>query len=307
MSKYNTFMKIIKDPGKMVLSLSHAGLLNWLPDKLFLKMAYRGQMGKKLSLKTPQAFNEKIQWLKLYDRKPLYNVLVDKYEVKKYIANQIGNEIVIPTLRVWNTPEEIQIDQLPNRFVLKCTHDSGSVIICKNKETFKIADAKKELQRHLKKNPYWFGREWPYKNVKPRIIAEQYLEDENHQLVDYKIMCFNGEAKCCFVFSDRFSKSGMCLNVYDKKWNMLPVNREYTKQNPSLQKPENYEKMYTLAETIAKDTYFSRVDFYENKGKLFFGEITLYPNSGLTRFVPDEWDYIFGSWIELPKKTRRNK
>lgn len=299
MSKFKSAISMMKKPEMLLLTLGSKGLFNWMPDKLYISLIYFLAFGKKINLYNPQSFNEKLQWLKLYNREPKYSMMVDKYEVKKYIADIIGEEYIIPTLGVWDCTDQINFEELPNQFVLKCTHDSGSILICKDKKTFNYIKAKEKLNKHLKTNPFWFGREWPYKNVKPRIIAEQYLEDKNHQMIDYKIMCFNGIAKCCFVFSDRYSETGVRLNVYDRQWELLPVGREYTTINPNIKKPDNYELMILLAEKIAKQLPFVRVDFYELNGKLFFGEITFFPNSGFTRFKPSKWDSTFGEWITL--------
>ena len=301
MSKLRSLLSLLRKPGMLFLTLAGKNCFNWLQDRTFLKIAYFLVFGRRLNLGNPVTFNEKMQWLKLNDRNPAYSAMVDKYEVKKIISDLIGEEYLIPTLGVWESANDIDLKQLPERFVLKCTHDSGSVLICKDRSTFDFEEARKKLNVHLRKNPYWFGREWPYRNVAPRIIAEEYLEDEHHQLADYKMMCFNGKAKCCFIFTDRFASSGIRLNVYDREWNPLPVGREYTSINPEIIRPKNYEQMLQLAEKVAAGLPFARVDFYELNGRLLFGEITFYPNSGLTRFKPQEWDTTFGSWITLPK------
>ena len=190
-----------------------------VPDKLYLKYKFYKKMKKQLNLDNPQTFNEKLQWLKLYDRNPEYTRMVDKYEVKKYVAEKIGEEYIIPTLGVWNKFEDIDFEELPNQFVLKCTHDSGGVVICKDKSTFDFNAANKKLTHCLKRNYFWKGREWPYKNIKPRIIAEQYIAED---LVDYKFMCFSGEVKCSFICTNRFSTQGLHVTFFDREWNLLP-------------------------------------------------------------------------------------
>ena len=198
------FLKLIRSPRRILLGLTSRGFLNFLPDETILKIKFKDRIGKELNLKKPKTFNEKLQWLKLYDRNPAYTKLVDKYEVRKHIAKTIGQEYLIPLLGVWDTFEDINFSKLPNQFVLKCTHDSGGLIICTDKNRLDIDAARKKINKCLKRNYYYPGREWPYKNVKPRIICEKYMVDESGtELKDYKFMCFNGEVKCIFVCLNR--------------------------------------------------------------------------------------------------------
>ena len=207
MSRIKTAISLMKTPGKMILPMADKGLFNWMPDEQYLKLVYHGQVGKKLNLNKTETFDEKLQWLKLYDRNPQYHNMVDKYEVKQYVANKIGDKYIIPTIGVWDSVETIPFEQLPNQFVLKCTHDSGSVIICKDKNTFDVDAARKKLSNHMKKSIYWFGREWVYKDLKPRIIAEPYLTDESGtELKDYKVHSFHGEPKIIQVDYGRYSE-----------------------------------------------------------------------------------------------------
>ena len=273
-------------------------------DKTYLKLQFRAQMGKRLDLENPQTFNEKLQWLKLYDRRPEYTMMVDKYAVKDYVAQRIGREYIIPTLGVWDRFEDIDFDTLPERFVLKCTHDSGGLVICRDKASLDLQMAREKLEKSLKRNFYFHGREWPYKNVKPRIIAEPYMEERAGELKDYKIMCFNGEAKCSFVCSDRFSEKGLHVTFFDLDWNVLPFERKYPSRKNGLPRPAQYEKMLELAQTLSQGIPFVRVDFYEVDGKVYFGELTLYPGCGFEAFSPEEWDHTLGSWITLPEKTK---
>ena len=264
---------------------------------------YRHRMKKKLNLKKPQTFNEKLQWLKLYNRNPEYTKMVDKYEAKKYVADIIGEEYIIPTLGVWNNVEDIEFESLPNQFVLKCTHDSGGVIICKDKKNFNIENAKKKLKDSLKQNFYYKGREWPYKNVKPRIIAEKFMYDENTEdLNDYKFMCFNGQVKCSFTCTERRSSSGLKVTFFDKEWHKMPFERHYPSSNKEIKKPINYDLMLRISEKLSQDMDFVRVDLYEINGKVYFGELTFFPGCGMEEFIPDKWDNILGSWLALPKK-----
>lgn len=288
--------------------LSTLGFYNWIPDDIYLKKEFKVRMGKELNLNNPQTFNEKIQWLKLYDRHPEYTMMVDKYAAKQYVASKIGDEYIIPTLGVWTKFDDIDFDKLPNQFVLKCTHDSGGLVICKDKSTLDIAAAKRKIEHCLKRNYYYIHREWPYKNVKPRIIAEPYMTDGiNDELNDYKLMCFNGKVKTTFVCSERFSKEGLKVTFFDEEWKRMPFERVYPTSKSEIPKPKTYNKMLKYAEILAKDLPFVRVDFYEISGDIFFGELTFFPGTGLEKFNPDKWDGIFGEWIELPNSYNNDK
>jgi hypothetical protein len=258
-------------------------------------------MGKPLNLRNPQSFNEKLQWLKLYDRNPIYTTMVDKFEAKQYVANLIGDEYIIPTIGVWNRFEEIDFSELPTQFVLKCTHDSGSIVIVKDRESFEPLSEKNKISECLKRNYFYASREWPYKNVRPRIIAEKYLEETDGQLIDYKIMCFNGFANCCFACTDRNIASEFGITVFDREWNIIPFGRPRHPTKRNIDKPQNYEKMLQMAEKLSAGIPFVRIDFYECNGRLYFGEFTFYPSRGLAKFVPEEWDERLGELITLPK------
>lgn len=273
-------------------------------DKQFLEIVYRHLMGSELNLDCPQTFNEKLQWLKLYDHNPKYTQMVDKYEAKKYVADIIGNEYIIPTLAVYNNTNEINLDALPNRFVLKCTHDSGSVAICKDKRTFLKGEAFVMLERGLRKNFFWENREWPYKNVKPRIIAEAYLEDnETQELRDYKFFCFNGEVKALFIAEDRQENKETTFDFFDADFCHLDIRKgHHPNANVPPIKPLSFEEMKGMAEKLSRNIPHLRVDFYEVNGKIYFGELTFSSGSGFTPFEPNEWDLKFGQWLKLPSK-----
>ena len=287
--------------------------LRILPDSIYLKLYYFTKFKRPLNLKNPKSFNEKLQWLKLNDRNPLYTVLVDKIEAKKYVANIIGEEYIIPTLGEWNDPDKIILEQLPDQFVLKCNHGSGDVFICKDKSTFDFESAKKKLKKLLKEDYYLVGREWPYRDVNRKVFAEKYIQNttntESHgtkstdysELSDYKFMCFNGNMRCSFVCTERYSPSGLKVTFFDRDWNELPFERTYPRSEKRIQCPENYEKMVNLAEILSQNISFVRVDFYESDGKIYFGELTFYPGCGFEKFNPDEWDYNLGDWIDLSK------
>ena len=282
--------------------LSTIGLYNWMPDELYLKKEFKLLMGRELNLKNPQTFNEKLQWLKLYNRKPEYTTMVDKYAAKQYVADRIGEQYIIPTLGVWSRFDDIDFDALPNQFVLKCTHDSGGLVICKDKSTFDKAAAKRKIEHCLRRKYYYIHREWPYKNVPPRIIAEKYMSDGvSDELSDYKLMCFNGKVKATFVCDSRFSKDGLHITFYDADWTRMPFEREgHPSSDSEINKPATYNEMIKVAEKLADKIPFLRVDFYEVKGKPYFGEMTFFPAGGNEKFKPDEWDKKLGEWINLP-------
>lgn len=287
---------------------AYLGLYNQLSDEDYLKKMFYRVMHKRLDLNNPETFNEKLQWLKLFDRDSRYTKMVDKYEVKQYISEKIGSEYIIPTLGVWDKFDDIDFDLLPDKFVLKCTHDSGGLVICSDKNRFDKKKARKKINRSLRTNYYSQKREWPYKNVIPRIIAEQYMVDESgKELKDYKLLCFSGKVEYSFVCSERFKKEGLKVTFFDKEWKKMPFTRSYPASKKLITKPVNYKKMVELAETLSHDILFVRVDFYEIRGKIYFGELTFYPGSGLEAFQPEEWDYKLGSLINLPNNNGKRK
>jgi hypothetical protein len=272
-----------------------------LPDDIYLQLKYRYIFGKKLDLKKTETFSEKLQWLKLNNKQPIYTTLVDKYEVKKYVSQKIGKEYVNPTLGVYDSFDEIDFDSLPQKFVLKVTHDSGGLIICKDKSKLNIAASREKIEKSLKTDFFVLGREWPYKNVKPRIIVENYMEDESgEELKDYKIFCFNGQPKIIQLDYDRFS--GHHRNMYNTKWEILPFAFSYSQdKSREFSKPKNLDEMLCLASELSKDMPFVRCDFYSISGKTVFGEMTFFPESGFGKFDPPKYDRKFGEWINLSK------
>ena len=279
-------------------------LLRFLPDYIYIQLQYFHHFHRFANLKNPQTFNEKLQWLKLYDRKPLYTTLVDKYAVKKWVADKMGQEHIIPTLGVWEKAEDIDFDKLPSQFVLKVNHDSGGIVICKDKSKLDKKAAITKLSKALKNNGYWYCREWPYKNVKPCIIAEKYMEDtKTKELRDYKFFCFNGIPKMLFIASDRQnSKEETKFDFYDMEFNHLSFTNGHPNSNKHIDKPSSFNEMVKLATILSKDIPHVRVDFYEIDGKIYFGELTLYHWSGLKPFNPKEWDKKIGDWLKLPLK-----
>lgn len=295
----NKIKEIIKHPKYFLIYIDKKRICR-LSDREYIEILYQKNFNKKIDLDNAQTFNEKLQWLKLNDRKEKYTKMVDKYEVKKYVSEKIGQEYIIPTLGIYEKFEDIDFNKLPNQFVMKCTHDSGSTIICKDKNTFNKEKAKKQINKALKHNYYHAGREWPYKNVKPRIIIEQYMtDDENDDLIDYKIMCFNGKVKCSFLCLNRRNENGLNVDFYDREWNKMPFERHYKNSQIITKRPKNYELMIEFAEKLSEKIPFLRVDFYEIKGKLYFGELTFYPGGGFEEFTPEIWDKTLGDWIDL--------
>ncbi len=310
MSKLKTFFKLLRSDRKAIsrsvfLNLKNWRILRFMGDKAYIRFAYKCCVGEKLNLKNPITFSEKLQWLKLHDRKPEYTLMVDKYAVKDYVSTKIGEQYIIPTLAVWNTLDEIDFDCLPNKFVLKWNHDSGSIVICRDKRTLDKAQAINKLKRGAKKNGYWFGREWPYKNVKPCIIAEELLEDSNQpDLTDYKFYCFNGEPKYCQVIRDR--SVAQTIDFYDMEW----VRQPFTGLTPCpsgniVEKPSKLDIMINICKSLSKDLAFSRIDLYLVNENVYFGEITFYPASGFGEFEPKEWNKIIGDLLILPSTSEK--
>ena len=303
----NRIVKIVKDPRNLFFTFAHRGWLDFLSDETYLKIAYWIKMGKRLNLESPHTYNEKLQWLKLYDRKPLYTNLVDKVMVKDFVSEKIGSEYVIPTLGVWNRGEDIDFESLPNQFVLKVNHNSGGLVICKDKRTLDKAKAIKKLNYALKHSYCSEIREWPYKNVKPRILAEQYMEDKKTgELADYKFFCFDGKPKLLFIATER-QKEGTDtkFDFFDTDFNHLDIINGHPMANIPPEKPINFELMLELAGKLSSNIPHVRVDFYEVNGHVYFGELTFTHWSGMVPFKPEEWDYTLGSWINLPNSIAK--
>ena len=301
----NKIIKLFINPQYRFLVLSKKGFYNNQPDDKFLKKKYKFTVDRELNLKNPSTYNEKLQWLKLYDRRPEYTTMVDKVEVKKYVAEKIGEEYLIPTLGVWETADEVDFDSLPDKFVIKCNHNSGlGMSICKDKSTFDVEKARAELKKGLKQDYYLTSREWPYKNVKRKIIAEQYMEDaKTSELRDYKFFCFNGKVRCFKIDFDRFTAHR--ANYYNENGDILLGGEVICPPdfNKQLKMPRQIDRMFELSEKLSEGIPFLRVDFYEVNEKVYFGELTFFPSAGFGIFEPEEWDYKFGEWLTLPNKT----
>ena len=277
-----------------------------MPDEQYVKKMYKCRTGHDLNLDDPQRFSEKLQWLKLYYRKPEYSKMVDKYEVKQYVADIIGSEYVTPALAVWNSIDEIDISILPNQFVLKCTHDSGGFVICEDKTTFDLNKAKKKLSHSMKQNYYWSGREWPYKNVRPRILAEPFIDSlGKSDSIEYKITCADG--KLCFatickgIAHVEYEKRSN--DHYDENFQIMPWYAFYKPSKaPFTEKPKHYDEIIELAKKLSVGIPSVRVDFYVHRDHVLFGELTFYTWGGFLVFTPDEWDYKLSKYITLPDK-----
>lgn len=295
-------VEYITNPLKIIdRIISRYKIFNDLSDQNYLKLRYFCIFNKKLNFENPKNFNEKLQYLKLNDRNLEYVKLVDKYEVKKIVASTIGEEYIIPTLGVWEKFDQIDFETLPDQFVLKCTHDSGGNVVCKDKSTFNKEKAKKKIEKCLARNFYYPTREWPYKNVHPRIIAEKYLENsETRSLDDYKVHNFNGEPKIILVCKDRYEKTGLTEDFYSLNWEHLDIKRPGASFSKiQIEKPEKLEEMLEISRRLSEGIPFLRTDFYIVDHRLYIGELTFFPASGFSKFHPQKWDVIFGEWLKL--------
>lgn len=291
-TRFNYFMKL--------------GFTDFICDKRYLRIKYKLHLNKSLDFNNVSTFNAKLQWLKLYDRKPEYTTMVDKYKVREYISKTLGDQYLIPLLGVWDNPDDINFDTLPEKFVLKCNHNSGlGMYICRDKSQMNIEMVKKGLCKGLKQNYYLTGREWPYKDVPRKIIAEQFMKSDKGGLTDYKVHCFNGVPKLILVCKDRFTKTGLTEDFFDVEWNHLDIKRP--KQNNSLiaiAKPNELDEILKLSAKLSKNIPFLRTDFYIIEGKVYFSELTFFPASGFEKFEPEKWDEILGDWLVLPDKDQ---
>ena len=275
--------------------------LRFLPDRAYVKLYYRLNIKRKLDLKNPKTFNEKLQWLKFNDRNPFYTVVVDKYEVRDYIKKTIGGNYLIPLIGAWDSFDEIDFEKLPKKFVLKCNHDSGGLVICTDKSKLDLKKARKIINKSLKCNFYHIGREWQYRNIKPKIICEEFIGENNIPPSDYKIACFNGEPDNIMVCYGRETGTAQYY-FFDLDWNLLRYNGwgQKAPEGFTLPKPENLDEMIRIAKILAKPYYYSRIDLYNVNGKIYFGEITLCPNSGFDGNILESTDNLFGQKLKLP-------
>ena len=293
--------------------LIYKGFYKSMPDIEFLKKKYRIRMGKELNLENPRTFNEKLQWLKLYNRRPEYTLLVDKYRVREFVSQRIGPEHLIPLLGVWDSPDQIDFSALPRQFVLKCNHNSGlGMCICRDKSRLNIRKVRAGLRRGLKEDNFYEGREWPYKNVERKIICEKYMEDTGENrcntarpegLTDYKIFCFHGQPRLTMIATDRFTDHP-AYNYFDNEFHWLPIDWGSPRSETlTVRKPEKFAEMLDIAGKLSEGIPFVRVDLYLVDNQIYFGEMTFFDGGGMDRVSPESWDETLGSWITLPPKT----
>ncbi|MBR3252635.1 glycosyl transferase [Candidatus Saccharibacteria bacterium] len=276
-------------------------ITSMLSDKFYLSVVYYLKFKKRMNWKKPRTFNEKIQWLKLYDRRDVYTMMVDKYEAKKYVADIIGEKYIIPTIGIYNDFNEIDFDKLPKRFVIKCTHDSGGVVICKDKTKLDKKKTREKIEGSLKRNFFYSYREWPYKNVKPRIIIEKYMEDKkNKSMRDYKFFCFGGKPEIMYLSEGLENHETAGMSFYDMDMRLIDCKRSDFRQIDYIpEKPKNFEKMKELSSVLSKGIPHLRVDWYEINGRLYFGELTFSTCSGMVPFEDEKWDKKLGDLIDL--------
>lgn len=277
--------------------------LRFIPDKLYIRLYYRMRLGKKLNIKNPQTFNEKLQWIKFNYRYPLQSIVSDKVLVREYVKDKIGEQYLITLYGKWEKFEDINFDKLPNQFVLKCNHDSGGLIVCTNKEELNYKWAKKIIERSLRSNFYYIGREYQYRNIRPMILCEEFISDNGTIPIDYKIYCYNGEPDMILVCRDRFSNKSHRASYlfFDKEWRFLPLNKgDENLIHIDVECPPNLDEMLIVAQKLSKEFIFARIDLYNVGGRVYFGEITLSPNSGFDNDITADTDRLFGEKFKIP-------
>ena len=307
MSKIRTFFKLAKrDPkhiwiivGQKFAASKISRLWN---DKSFLSFRFKCAFGYKMDFNNPKTFNEKMQWLKLYNRTSDKTIMVGKKTAKDYVRDICGDDYIIPTLGCWDSFDEIDFDTLPNQFVLKCTHDSGSVLICRDKASFNKEKAKKHFKKCLKRNMFWWGREWPYKNVKPQIIAEPFLLNGDSDFLQvYKFLCFNGIPRIIQTIQND-KQPNETIDYFDTEWNLLDIKQNYPNSENPLTKPILLDKMVQIAKLLSKNQPFVRIDLYLIDNTIKFSEFTFFSDCGFAKFTPSDIDELLGSWIALPSR-----
>ena len=301
-------MKLLFDSNYRFAKMASWGFCNSLSDEEFIKRMFKSKTGLNLNLEKPKMFSEKLQWLNLYNRQSDYTLMVDKYSVRQYVSDKIGKDFLIPLLGVWNTPDDIDFDKLPDKFVLKCNHNSGlGMFICKDKSIMNVSQVKKSLKLGLSQNYYLSWREWPYKDVERKIICEKYMEDDEGELKDYKFFCFHGQVEYCQLIEGRFTK--ITKDFYDREWNHMDFSglEGELRQSPRVQhKPDCFDEMIRIAEMLSENIPFVRVDLYCISQKIYFGELTFFPAAGFGSFSPTEWNYKIGDKLLLPEEKLLN-
>lgn len=298
MSKIGTCIRLLKKPIQLIPPLAKYGLLNWMPDDLYLKLLYRGRMDVALNLDNPTSFNEKIQWLKIHDRQEKYVSWVDKIQAKAEVRKKIGDEYNVSLVGTWKRAEDIDFKKLPDKCVLKCNHDQGSAIVFQQGKSDPDSIIQ-HFNKRLKRNAYNATREWPYKNIQPQILCEEYLADE---IIDYKIFCFNGKPKFVNIGRKDLETHIYCASLLNLDWSNMSIQRaDFSPVEKLPERPKSFDKMLEIAEELAKDTRFVRIDLFCVEEKIYFSEFTLYPTSGLILFDPREGDAMLGDWLDLNK------
>ena len=301
-------LRFVFNPGYRFSVLSSYGVHNKMPDEEFLKKLYKAKFNKELDLENPKAFNEKLQWLKLYYKRPDYTMMADKYAVRPYIAEKIGEEYLVPLLGVWDNPDDVDFDSLPQQFVLKCNHNSGlGMCICKDKSKLNIEKARKNIRKGFEEDHFLLSREWQYRDIPKKILAEKYMKDslqtEETGIINYKIGCFNGEPKYIYVSRNSEGKKNDCISMLTPEWTEAPFKHKLYKPFDVLPpKPVNYDKMLEFSRILSEGIPFVRVDFYEIDSKLYFSELTFNVAGGFTQYTPEKSGELIGSWLELPEK-----
>lgn len=291
----------MKDANYRFQIIANLGLLNSMSDEKYLQRYYKAKTGLDLDLDNPKLFNEKLQWLKLHDRKSCYTDMVDKYKAKEVVARIVGDQYVIPTLCVWGNENEIDFKRLPSKFVLKTTHGCGGMYICRG-EVPDEEKVRKAMRKALKKNYYYHMREWPYKNVKPRILAEKYMQDGDiKNLTVYKVFNFNGTPKIIQTIQDDKTPEES-IDYFDTEWNLLNLRQNYPNSKFHLAKPQTLDEMLRLSAECSKGIPFLRTDWYEINGRVYFSEFTFYSDAGVENFYPEKWNSVLGNWLDLPAK-----
>ena len=297
MSKLGTALSLLKNPCELVIGLDKNGLTRWMSDKMFAKISFRGVMGEKLNLDHPKTFNEKLQWLKVYEHRPEYTALVDKLSAKDVVGKQIGTQHIVPLLGSWDDATQIDFDGLPDRFVLKCNHDQGSVVLVQDKTKLDRAAVIKKLNRKLRHNAYFGTREHPYKDIHPKVFAEEYLGKD---IIDYKFYCFDGKPKFLYCGQGLTEDHSLKIDFFDLEWNLMPFYRTDYHRLGRIPKPMRLEEMIDIARMLSESIPFVRIDLFEVNGQVYFSEFTLCPASGFMPFVPKEYDAIVGEWLKIP-------
>lgn len=305
MKIFKKIARAIRNPRQGISSMLRKLPPSWLSDRAFIRYDFCHYMGRFPDLYHPVTFNEKLQWLKLHDRRPLYVELVDKYLAKEHARALLGDEFIIPTLGVWDSFDQIDFQTLPDQFVLKTTHDKGGEVIVRDKDRLDLPSARLKLQTHLARNYFYAHREWPYKNVRPRIIAEQYIHDPDHpQLTDYKFFCFDGRCRMILVCTDRDTRPR--YGFFDTSFRQFPFSQGRPLGDRQVCPPPDLDRMIAIAERLSAGIPHVRIDLYSVQRRIYFGEYTFFTSAGSEAFDPPAWDATIGSWLSLPQELQES-